>query len=274
MSDSSQVSGKDIELKSVSEVYIVVSLHVILSIEEMEFMFSREDLRTLSLKLEFPAEKEESLAEKVYKNVSLSTLKLEATTFLSVTSRALEAIPLIRAGDPEKGIVFSISRNSIRLTLTVERPPFLSEEEEEKEAVIGLFNEKTLSQLSNDLNFLIGRVSSLVETKGLKIESSGNARLRRKEPDFSDLSNNFSNNLITSLREFGEVHFSGLSFELKDTSRISKIEYELSDEMVTVSVDFHFSCEQPINMTALIQEILDEVNSVSQKLKVGQDVAN
>jgi len=231
-------------------------------------MFSKKDIRIFSLIFDFTGEKrKETVAEWIFKNVPLSMLKLEETEILTVSTRIFEGLPLISASDSERGISLSISKNSIRLTLAVERPPFVVKEEKENVAT-ELFDDEVLNKLSNDLNFLIGKVSGLLDNKGINMKSSGQIRLRKRETSF-DISHNFSDNLARALGDYGEVTFKGLTFELEGQTKLKELECENSEEGFVLNASFNVSCKQPIILSTLIKEILEEINSICTKIVKG-----
>jgi len=229
-------------------------------------LFSKEDIKSLSLEFTFPIEKEEILVEKVLKQIPLGALKIQPSEMFSLVVSLAEDVPRLMYLDSNSGIDFSVSKKTMSLTLGTRR--VLVEDKKQEEIIKKAFLEETLNKISNDLTFIIGRISSLMEETKQEIKASGNIRIREKLEKEVFFDTNFKEEIVKSIKEIGEVHFSGFEIKFLKKEGISQIDFGVSEKEILVNVDFNFPYKKPINISELINDTINELNQYYQKIRV------
>jgi len=231
-------------------------------------LFSKDDIELLSLEFTFPIEKEEILAERVLKEIPLGVLKFRPTELMPLIVDIIEDAPRLMYSDTDLGIDFSISKKELRLSLGRIRilPPIKKEEREK--IIKKAFLDETLNKVSNDLTFIIGRLSSLMEERKQEIKASGNIKIRKNLEKEVFFDTNFKEEVVKSIKEISEVHFSGFEIKFLKKEGISQIDFSISEKEILVNVDFNFPYKKPINISELINDTINELNQYYQKIRV------
>lgn len=228
-------------------------------------MFSKDDVRSFSLEFAFPIEKEEILAEKVLKEIPLGTLKPQPPELWPFVVEITEKIPRLMFSDEDSGIYFDISKKSLDFSLGRVRPP---KEIKREEIIKKAFSEETLNKVSNDLTFIIGRLSSLMEERKQEIKASGDIRIRKNLGKEVFFDTNFKEEVVKSIKEISEAHFSRFEIKFVKKEGISKINFSISEKEILVNADFNFSYKKPINISEIINDTINEINQYYQKIRV------
>jgi len=231
-------------------------------------LFSKDDIELLSLEITFPIEKEEILAERVLKEIPLGVLKFRPTELMPLIVDIIEDAPRLMYSDRDLGIDFSISKKELRLSLGRIRvlPPIKKEDREK--IIKKAFSDETLNKVSNDLTFIIGRLSSLMEERKQEIKASGNIKIRKNLEKEVFFDTNFKEEVVKSIKEISEVHFSGFEIKFLKKEGISQIDFSISEKEILVNADFNFSYKKPINISELINDTINELNQYYQKIRV------
>jgi len=229
-------------------------------------MFSKKDVESLFLSFEFPIKKKEDLVETVIGKIPLATINLKTSKIFTLFRRLSDRVPQFEFSGA--GMEDRLLKNSLTLNLGMsERTPLLSARER-RNKIEKAFSEKTLTKLNSDLNFLLGKISTLLEEKERKIKVSGVMKLKKTLESKISLNNNLEKEVLSSLKEIGRIKLKGFRIDFTKRGLISSVDIRSLNKRLNVAVGLELSGDKPINISELVTTTLNELNDYYQKLKV------
>ncbi|MCW4049202.1 MAG: hypothetical protein NWE89_05635 [Candidatus Bathyarchaeota archaeon] len=234
-------------------------------------MISRNEIESFSLNIGFLSdeEKEETRLSDVLLNITLSDYN-KLTYDFTMMAQAFNRLPAVMF----QGTFSNMNISEHGISVTIQKEAQYPEQISDKTKDIQPFNEESINKITNDVNYLIGVISSKLGSIRTEIDILLDIRTNLNKPTIENhcLNNDFKKK-VDSIYIKEEIKLTGLKIESK-TDEIKKgyviterVKEKESDNELVIIYSYNSSrVTFPININSVINESIKDVIKITNVL--------